>query len=92
MVKDIINEDRDLAVFKLGISLDVIDLLDSLTLMELVKVADSTIPICSFRVNSLNLLNILSGKHKERNETTGIQSAVIIASSPIRELQLCETN
>lgn len=66
LAQRMIREDRDLAVYRLGLSEELADLLGTLTPAQLIKMATSTTLLCRFRYDDGLILGMLAGHAKER--------------------------
>jgi len=66
LAKQMINDDKASAVFRLGISEEMADLLSGLTPAQLLKMAGSNMLLCAFRFDERLLLNMVTDYNKDR--------------------------
>ena len=78
LAQSTVRADREGAIFRLGISEEVAEILDRLTPGQVLKMASSDMLICSFRFNDSLLLNLLANHERERG--VGHVHAAILAA------------
>ncbi|HEX5364341.1 MAG TPA: flagellar transcriptional regulator FlhD [Gallionella sp.] len=66
LAQQMIREDRAAAIFRLGISQNMVDVIDKLTPPQVIKMASSNILLCRFRFDENLLLNMLTDYSKDR--------------------------
>ena len=66
LAQNMVRADRPGAVFRLGISEEIADILDRLTPGQVLKMASSDMLICNFRFDDKLLLSLLSNHERER--------------------------
>lgn len=66
LAQRMIREDRDLAVYRLGLSEELATVLDTLTPAQLIKMATSTTLLCRFRYDDGLILGMLTGHAREQ--------------------------
>jgi flagellar transcriptional activator FlhD len=79
LAQRLLNEDRDVARFRLGLSEEVADLLGSLSLAQTVKLASTANLLCAFRMSDQALLSSLSDR-VPRGALTATHAAILLAS------------
>jgi flagellar transcriptional activator FlhD len=62
LAQRLLNEDRDVARFRLGLSEEIADILGSLSLAQTVKLASTANLLCAFRMSDQALLSSLSDR------------------------------
>ena len=62
LAQRLLNEDREVARFRLGVSAEVAEVLGKLSLAQTVKLASSASMLCSFRMDDRALLSTLADK------------------------------
>ena len=82
LAQHLIRSDREVAVFRLGISEEVADIIDSLTPGQVLKMASSDMLLCSFRFNDSLLLNLLANHERERG-VGHVHAAILAAGKPV---------
>lgn len=87
LAQHLIRSDREAAIFRLGISEEIADILDSLTPGQVLKMAGSDMLICSFRFDDSLLLNLLSNHDRERGAGVGhVHAAILAAGKPVESV------
>jgi len=66
LAQRMIREDRDLAIYRLGLSGELAAVLDALTPAQLIKMATSTTLLCRFRYDDGLILGMLAGHAREK--------------------------
>jgi len=82
LAQSMVRADREAAIFRLGISEEVADILDRLTPGQVLKMAGSDMLLCSFRFNDSLLLNLLSNHERDRG-VGHIHAAILAAGKPV---------
>lgn len=82
LAQSMIRADRESAIFRLGISEEVADILDRLTPGQVLKMAGSDMLLCSFRFNDTLLLDLLSNHERDRG-VGHIHAAILAAGKPV---------
>lgn len=85
LAQAMIRADREAAVFRLGISDEIADILDRLTPGQVLKMASSDMLICNFRFDDKLLLNLLSNHERERG-VGHFHAAILAAGKPIERV------
>ena len=78
LAQHLIREDRPQALYRLGLSDEVAELISHLTPGQLVKVASSNLLLCRFRFNDEIVWGLLSGNSKLEN-TAGMHANIVMA-------------
>lgn len=82
LAQSMVRADRESAIFRLGISEEVADILDRLTPGQVLKMAGSDMLLCSFRFNDTLLLDLLSNHERDRG-VGHIHAAILAAGKPV---------
>ncbi|MFN0039309.1 MAG: flagellar transcriptional regulator FlhD [Burkholderiales bacterium] len=85
LAQTMIRTDRDAAVYRLGISEELAELLEALSPAQLLKFAASTTLLCRFRYDDRLILNLLSG-HSNGKPMVGTHAAILGASRPVEAI------
>ncbi|MDQ6620895.1 MAG: flagellar transcriptional regulator FlhD [Pseudomonadota bacterium] len=83
LAQRLIREDRCEAMFRLGVSEEVADVLANLSTAQVVKIAASNMLMCRFRFDDEIVWNLLLGTGGERG-VSRIHAAILMAS-PLKE-------
>ena len=82
LAQNMVRADREAAIFRLGISEEIADILDRLTPGQVLKMAGSDMLLCSFRFDDTLLLNLLANHDRDRG-IGHIHAAIIAAGKPV---------
>jgi flagellar transcriptional activator FlhD len=85
LAQRILREDRAIGMFRLGLSAEVADLLVSLSLPQVVKLASSDQMLCAFRFNDHMLLSALTQPPKHA-DIASTHAAILMAGQPAKLL------
>jgi flagellar transcriptional activator FlhD len=66
LARQMIQDDKTTAIFRLGISEEIADLIAGLSPAQLLKMAASEAPLCRFRFDEKLLLNMITDFNKDR--------------------------
>ena len=83
LAQRLIREDRSEAMFRLGVSEEVADILSNLATAQIVKIAASNMLMCRFRFDDEIVWNLLLGTGTERG-VSRIHAAILMAQ-PLAE-------
>lgn len=86
LVQRLIREDRAMAMFRLGVSAEIADMLASLTLAQTVKLAASTNMLCQFRLEEHGFLSALADKG-HGTATAQMHATILLAGQPVETFQ-----
>lgn len=81
LAQQLLREDKVTAMYRLGISEEVADILESLTSSQLLKMATSNMLLCRFRFDDRLIAEILSNHSRDRALTQS-HAAILMAGSP----------
>lgn len=85
LAQSMVRSDRESAIFRLGVSEEIADILDRLTPGQILKMASSDMLLCSFRFEDSLLLNLLANHERERG-VGHIHAAILAAGKPVETL------
>lgn len=85
LAQNMVRADRAGAIFRLGISDEIADILDRLTPGQVLKMAASDMLICNFRFDDKLLLGLLSNHERERG-VGHFHAAILAAGKPVESV------
>ena len=85
LAQQMIKEDRAAAIFRLGLSQDLVDVLAGLSPAQVVKMAASNMLLCRFRFDETLLLNMVSDYSRDRMMSRA-HAAILMSGQPVEEL------
>ena len=85
LAQSMVRSDRNEAVFRLGISEGIADILERLTPGQVLKMASSDMLLCRFRFEDSLLIDLLA--NHERNRGVGhVHAAILAAGKPVETM------
>lgn len=85
LAQHLIREDKDAAMYRLGIAQDVADTLLELTTSQLLRIASSNTLLCRFRFDDRLILDLLLGKGRERT-MCATHAAMLMTRQPVESI------
>ena len=85
LAQQMIKEDKPAAMFRLGVTEDVADLIERLTPAQILKMAASNMLLCRFRFDNRLLADMLTSYSKDRMMASA-HAAVLMAGQPAQQL------
>ena len=82
LAQNLIRADREDAIFRLGISAEIAEILDRLTPGQVLKMAGSDMLLCSFRFDDALLINLLTNHDRDRG-VGHVLAAILAAGRPV---------
>jgi flagellar transcriptional activator FlhD len=82
LAQNMVRSDREAAVFRLGISEEIADILETLTPGQVLKMASSDMLLCSFRFDDSLLIDLLANHERERG-VGHIHAAILAAGKAV---------
>lgn len=82
LAQNMVRSDREAAIFRLGISSEIADMIERLTPGQVLKMAGSDMLLCSFRFDDSLLFNLLSNHERDRG-VGQIHAAILAAGKPV---------
>lgn len=86
LAQQMIRSDRATAIFRLGISQGIADLLAGLSNPQLLKLASSNMMLARFRFEDSAILGMLTNYNKERSLTQS-HAAILMAGQPVEDVR-----
>ncbi len=85
LAQQLVRADRATAIFRLGISAELADLIDQLSPAQVVKLASSTMMLARFRFDDSAVLGMLTSHSKERSLSQA-HATILMAAQPVEEI------
>lgn len=85
LAQQMVRADRAIAIFRLGISAELADLIDNLSAAQVVKLASSTMMLARFRFDDGAVLGMLTSHAKERSLSQA-HATILMAAQPVEEI------
>ena len=85
LARQMINDDKDAAIFRLGISEEMVELVAGLSPAQLLKMSASNMLLCRFRFDEKLLLNMITDHNKDRMMSQA-HTAILMAGQPMEAL------
>ena len=85
LAQQMVKEDRAAAIFRLGLSQDLVDVIAGLSPAQVIKMAASNMLLCRFRFDETLLLNMVSDYSKDRMMSRA-HAAILMSGQPVEEL------
>lgn len=82
LAQQMLREDRASAIFRLGISKEIADLLENLSNSQITKLASSQMMLARFRFDDSAILGMLTSYTKDR-ALTNAHATVLMANQPV---------
>ena len=85
LARQMIQEDKATAIFRLGISEEMAELVAGLSSAQLIKMAASNLLLCRLRFDEKCLLNMITDYNKDRMMSQA-HTAILMAGQPMEVL------
>lgn len=82
LAQQMLREDRDSAMFRLGVSDEIAEIIERLTPGQLVRMAASNMLLCRFRFDDRLVFDLLSN-HQRETATSRLHAAILAADTPL---------
>ena len=83
LAQQMIRDDKVSAMYRLGINQDVSDIIEKLTVSQLLKMASSNSLLCRFRFNDALIAELLSNENRgDSNAVSQSHAAILLAGQP----------
>lgn len=79
LAQALLRQDRDEAMYRLGLSEEVAQVVENLTAGQILKIAASNLLMCRFRFDDEVVWDLLLS-HADNKDASGIHSAILMAS------------
>ncbi|RFC33941.1 MAG: flagellar transcriptional activator FlhD [Candidatus Nitrotoga sp. LAW] len=87
LARQMIQEDKEAAIFRLGISQEMAELIAGLSSAQLLKMAASNMLLCRFRFDEKVLLNMITDYNKNRMMSQA-HTTILMAGQPFEDLSV----
>ncbi|HEY0253428.1 MAG TPA: flagellar transcriptional regulator FlhD [Kofleriaceae bacterium] len=88
LARQMIVEDKAEASFRLGIDLELADMIASLSSDQLLKIASSNMLMCRFRFDDRTVWDLITSHSKDRETGMGsVHAAILLGSRELETLQ-----
>ncbi|MFC7514157.1 flagellar transcriptional regulator FlhD [Herbaspirillum sp. GCM10030257] len=78
LAQQMIRSDKATAIFRLGLSSDIVDLLESLNNSQILKLASSNMMLARFRFDDRAILGMLTNYSRDR-ELSNLHASILMA-------------
>lgn len=86
LAQRLLREDKATAMFRMGLSRELADLLGNLSLSQVVKLAASSFLLCRFRFDDHAILSALT--HREKDQALQqAHASILLAGQPLEEIR-----
>ena len=82
LAQNMVRSDREAAIFRLGISEEIADVLGRLTPGQVLKMASSDMLLCNFRFEDTLLLDLLANHERDRG-VGHLHATILAAGRPV---------
>jgi len=82
LAQQMLREDRAQALFRLGISEEVADVIAGLTTAQILKLAASSMLMCRFSFNDNLVWNLLTSHSRDGAVPAGLHASILMAGQP----------
>lgn len=82
LARQMIQEDKEAAIFRLGISEEMAEMLSGLSPAQLLKMATTNMLLCRFRFDEKLLLNMISNHDNDRMMSQ-THAAILMVGQPV---------
>jgi flagellar transcriptional activator FlhD len=81
LAQHMIRADREQALYRLGLSEEVADIINGLSTMQILKIAATNMLMCRFRCDDQLVWSLLGGQSSDKSpEVAGLHAAILMAS------------
>lgn len=85
LAQQMIRDDKASAIFRLGVSEELADLIAGLSPAQLLKMASANMLVCRFRFDERLLLNMITDYNKDRMMSQA-HATILMAGQPVEAL------
>lgn len=85
LAQQMIRSDKACAVYRLGISVEIAGLLETMSNAQLIKLASANLMLTRFRFDDTAILGMLTHHGKDRSLSQG-HAAILMAGQPVEEI------
>lgn len=85
LAQQMIKEDKSAAIFRLGLTQELVELIGGLAPAQIIKMASSNVLLCGFRFDENTLLNMVTDYSKSRMMSQ-MHAAILMSSQTVEEM------
>jgi flagellar transcriptional activator FlhD len=85
LAQQMIQSDKVAAIFRLGVSEEMADLISGLSPAQILKMADSNLMLCRFRFDERLMLNMITDFNKDRMMSQA-HTTILMTAQPMEAL------
>ena len=85
LAQQMIQSDKIAAIFRLGVSEEMADLVSGLSPAQILKMADSNMMLCRFRFDERLMLNMITDFNKDRMMSQA-HATILMTAQPVEAL------
>lgn len=85
LAQQMIQNDKVAAIFRLGLSEEMAELISSLSTAQILKMADSNLMLCRFRFDERLMLNMITDFNKDRMMSHA-HTTILMSAQPVEAL------
>lgn len=85
LAQQMLRQDKDMAAFRLGLSMEVADVLETLSPAQILKLARSGMLLSRFRFDDSTILDMLANYTKDR-ALAHSHAAILMAGQPAEQM------
>ncbi len=85
LAQNMVRADREAAIFRLGISTEIAEVIERLTPGQVLKMAASDMLLCRFRFDDTLLLDLLANHERDRG-VGHVHAAILAAGKPVEAM------
>jgi len=85
LAQQMIQSDKVAAIFRLGVSEEMADLISGLSPAQILKMADSNMMLCRFRFDERLMLNMITDFNKDRMMSQA-HTTILMTAQPVEAL------
>jgi len=85
LAQQMIRSDKATAIFRLGISSEIADLIEGMNNAQILKLAGANMMLARFRFDDSAILGMLTSHNKERSLAHS-HAAILMAAQPVEEI------
>ncbi|MEX3556364.1 MAG: flagellar transcriptional regulator FlhD [Burkholderia gladioli] len=87
LAQRMLREDREAGMYRLGISIELAEIIEKFAMAQVVKLSASTILLCRFRFRDHAVLAALTEKKgKVAEQTAAMHQAIVLAGQRVEQL------
>ena len=80
LAQNMISNDREQALYRLGLSEEIADMVAGLTTAQILKIASSNLLMCRFRFDDQLVWSLLGGQSRDKSgDIAGVHAAILMS-------------